>query len=81
MSPSLVSSDATAIPDSAIPKPLRDAIRERRRAAIELETAVRAGLTPRVFVLAEKLADLNRSLRSHDWLPRVAGFDPIALGC
>ena len=68
------------ISDSAIPEPLRAAIRQRRNLALCLQHTISRGIGPEAFQLAEKLADLNRSLRQREWIPRVAGFDPIALG-
>lgn len=70
----------TILFDQSIPKPLRHAIRERRKAAIELQYEILNGITPQAFRLIDHVADLNRSLRNREWLPRVAGFDPIALG-
>ena len=71
----------TVLPDSAIPKPLREAIRRRRNAAIALHQEIHMfGLSPKVFQLVDRLSDLNRSLRQREWIPRPAGFDPISLG-
>ncbi len=70
----------TTIPDSAIPKALREALDQRRRAAFALREAISLGICPSVFQLVDQLADMNRSLRQREWLARVTGFDPIAMG-
>ena len=67
--------------DSSIPRLLRVTIRRRRNAAFALEAAIRQhGLCPRAYELIDRVAEINRSLRSREWLPRVAEFDPILLG-
>ena len=69
------------VADQAIPKSLREAISRRRKLALKLQAALWAGVTPEAFRLVDQLADLNRSIRQREWLPRVPGFDPIEMGC
>ena len=66
--------------DVGIPKPLREVIRQRRLLLLLLEDAISEGVTPKMFHLVDQLSDLNRSLQRRDWLVRVHGFDPIAMG-
>lgn len=71
---------STVIFAQSIPVPLRKAITERREAAIELQCEICRGLSPKAFRLIDRVADLNRSLRAREWLPRIKDFDPIAMG-
>lgn len=74
-----VTAEQNVMIDSAIPKALREAIRQRRRLAMELQHTIVQGITPKVFDLVERLADLNRSIRNRDWLPRVPVSQPTEL--
>lgn len=68
-----------AVPDAAIPKRLRQAIDLRSRALLELREAIFDGGSG--LHQAKRVTDLDRLIQRREWLPRVEGFDPIALGC
>ena len=62
-----------------VPKRLRQAMRLRSRALMKLRATIHDGGLG--IAEAKRVADLDRLIQRREWLDRVDGFDPIAMGC
>ena len=64
---------------SGIPKRLQQAMRLRARALLKLREAIYDGGSG--LIQAKRVTDIDRLIQRREWIERVEGFDPIAMGC